>query len=296
MPPQNPCTGLQAATVKCWPYKHHLPAFAKGPAELLPTHGLGRQLCPSLCNRGSRFPTGWGLELIRDSPWSSRAPQPSTMPYPQRLGPSPQLSGASTSPPRRWPVFVPHGATETAPDLNPKLQPFPKPLSRAAPPALPRSGTPLASTSFSTSSGNPSGPAPLYLHLHLLMSPDLRNKTSVLPISPSGHCPSPSPSRPSFLKRPPHMLPLLPWLPRPLLRPGRVTSSLLVSIPVLLTPSPLGLSPCSQDKVQPPGHGPCVCMSWARAHLQSCSMPHPTLLSKYTYQLPSHWLWDSMLA
>lgn len=148
MPPQNPCTGLQAATVKCWPYKHHLPAFPKGPAgpaELLPAHGFGRQLCPSLCNRGSRFPTGWGLELIRDSPWSSRAPQPSTMPYPQRPGPSPQLSGASTSPPRRWPVFVPHGATETAPGLSPKRQPFPKPLSRAAPPALPRSGTPLAS-------------------------------------------------------------------------------------------------------------------------------------------------------
>lgn len=228
--------------MKFWPYKHHLPAFPKGPAgpaELLPAHGLGRQLCPSLCNRGSRFPTGWGLELIRDSPWSSRAPQPSTVPYPQRRGPSPQFSGASTSPPRRWPVFVPHGATETAPGLSPKLQPFPKPLSRAAPPALPRSGTPLASTSFSTSSGSPSGPAPLYLHLHLLMSPDLRNKTSVPPISPSGHCPSPSSSRPSFLKRPPHMLPLLPWLPRPLLRPDRVTSGLLVSIPVLLTPSHL---------------------------------------------------------
>ena len=80
------------------------------------------------------------------------------------------------------------------------------------------------------------------------MSPDLRNKTSVPPMSPSGHCPSPSPSQPSFLKRPPHMLPLLPWLPRPLRRPGRVTSGRPVSITALLTPSHLGLSPALRTK------------------------------------------------
>lgn len=62
MQPQNPGTGLLAATGKGWPWKHHLLASSKGPAgpaKLLPAHRTKTGISALPGNRGSHFPQGW---------------------------------------------------------------------------------------------------------------------------------------------------------------------------------------------------------------------------------------------
>ena len=114
------------------------------------------------------------------------------MPSPQRPGPSPQLSGASTHPPHP-PDGQPSYSTQPQ---DPHHHHWPKPKAEALPES-PLQGCPSSSASFRDPSSqyclfsifrHPSGPAPYHLHLYLFKSPDLRQKTSVPVSSPPSYC------------------------------------------------------------------------------------------------------------
>lgn len=204
--PPSPCSALRRAGPRNTP-------LAKGPLapELRPLHPAWTRL--------GHLPTHCGSE---------KPPSPPRCPLPRDL---------SHPPPPAWKLATPCTL------LSPRNAPHPKPMAAALPEApsscplpLPLSGSLQPVPRLPMSPGAPRTAA-LYLHLHLLMSSDLRNKTG----------PATSPSAPAHLPFPVqlpekglHGLVSAPCIPSHLLGQGRS--------PGLLCPR----WPCSAPPCGPP--------------------------------------------